>query len=60
METYRTIVGTLEGIAWLLLVCVFAALIAPMILRMAKLEPAKNRRRAAKTSRIQSSVADAS
>jgi hypothetical protein len=41
IETYRTIVGTLEGIAWLLLACIFAALIAPVILRMAKLEPPK-------------------
>ena len=39
METYRTIVGTLEGVAWLLLLCVFVALIAPVIIRMAKLGP---------------------
>jgi hypothetical protein len=41
MEVYRTIVGTIEGIAWLLLLCIFAALIAPVLLRMANLEPPK-------------------
>jgi len=39
LEIYRTIVGTLEGMAWLLLLCFFLALIAPVIVRMAKLEP---------------------
>src|SRR6202008_1074801 len=33
MEAYRTIVGTIQGIAWLLLLCIFAALIAPVIVR---------------------------
>jgi hypothetical protein len=41
MEIYRTILGTLEGIATLLLVCIFMALIAPVVVRMLKLEPAK-------------------
>jgi hypothetical protein len=41
MEIYRTILGTLEGIATLLLVCIFLALIAPVVVRMLKLEPAK-------------------
>ncbi len=39
LEIYRTIVGTLEGMAWLLLLCFFLALIAPVIVRMAKLAP---------------------
>ena len=60
METYRTIVGTLEGIAWLLLVCVFAALIAPVILRMAKLEPAKSGDEQQKPRESKGRVADAS
>ena len=41
MEIYRTILGTLEGIAMLLLVCIFLALIAPVVVRMLKLEPVK-------------------
>ncbi len=36
LEIYRTIVGTLEGMAWLLLLCFFLALIAPVIVRMAE------------------------
>lgn len=43
MEIYRTILGTLEGIATLLLVCIFLALIAPVVVRMLKLEPVKTR-----------------
>lgn len=41
MEIYRTILGTLEAIAGLLLVCIFMALIAPVVVRMLKLEPVK-------------------
>jgi hypothetical protein len=41
LEIYRTVVGTLEGIAGLLLVCIFLALIAPVVVRMLKLEPVK-------------------
>ena len=41
LEIYRTVVGTLEGIAALLLVCIFMALIAPLVVRMLKLEPVK-------------------
>ena len=41
MEIYRTIVGTLEGLVWLLLFSLFLALIAPVVVRWAKLEPVK-------------------
>jgi hypothetical protein len=41
LEIYRAVVGTLEGIAVLLLVCIFMALIAPVVVRMLKLEPVK-------------------
>ncbi|HEX4542961.1 MAG TPA: hypothetical protein VH114_07320 [Candidatus Acidoferrum sp.] len=41
LEIYRTIIGTLEGIAVLLLVCIFLALIAPVVVRMLGLEPLK-------------------
>jgi hypothetical protein len=41
LEIYRAIVGTLEAIAALLLVCIFLALIAPVVVRMLKLEPVK-------------------
>jgi len=41
MEMYRTILGTLESVAFLLLVCIFLALIAPVVVRMFKAEPAK-------------------
>jgi hypothetical protein len=43
MEIYRTVIGTLEGIALLLLVCIFLALIAPVVVRMLGLEPVKTR-----------------
>jgi hypothetical protein len=39
MQIYRTIVGTLEGMAGLLLLCIFLALIAPVVVRMLKMEP---------------------
>lgn len=42
MEIYRTILGTLEAIAALLLVCIFMALVAPVVVRMLKLEPVKD------------------
>ncbi len=41
LELYRTVMGTLEGVAGLLLLCIFLALIAPAVLRMLKIEPAK-------------------
>lgn len=41
MELYRTVMGTLEGTAGLLLICIFLALIAPAVLRMLKVEPLK-------------------
>ena len=41
LELYRTVMGTLEGVAGLLLICVFLALIAPVVVRMLKVEPAK-------------------
>jgi hypothetical protein len=41
LEIYRAVIGTLEGIAVLLLVCIFMALIAPVVVRMLKLEPVK-------------------
>jgi hypothetical protein len=41
LEIYRAVLGTLEGIAVLLLVCIFMALIAPVVVRMLKLEPVK-------------------
>ena len=42
LELYRTVMGTLEGVAGLLLLCIFLALIAPAVLRMLKVEPPKN------------------
>jgi hypothetical protein len=42
LELYRTVMGTLEGVAGLLLLCIFLALIAPAVLRMLKVEPARN------------------
>jgi hypothetical protein len=42
LEIYRAVVGTLEAIALLLLVCIFLALIAPVVVRMLKLEPVKD------------------
>ena len=42
LELYRTVMGTLEGVAGLLLLCTFLALIAPAVLRMLKVEPPKN------------------
>jgi hypothetical protein len=41
LELYRTVMGALEGVAGLLLVCIFLALIAPAVLRMLQIEPAK-------------------
>jgi len=41
LELYRTVMGALEGVAGLLLLCIFLALIAPAVLRMLKIEPAK-------------------
>ncbi len=41
MELYRTVIGTLEGIVGLLLLCIFLALIAPVVVRMLKTEPPK-------------------
>lgn len=41
LEIYRAVIGTVEGIAGLLLVCIFLALIAPVVVRMLKLEPVK-------------------
>ena len=41
LELYRTVMGTLEGVAGLLLLCIFLALIAPAVLRMLKVEPPK-------------------
>ena len=42
LELYRTVMGTLEGVAGLLLLCIFLALIAPAVLRMLNVEPPKN------------------
>lgn len=39
LEIYRTLVGTVEAIAALLLLCIFLALIAPVVVRMLRLEP---------------------
>ena len=41
MELYRTVLGTLEGIVGLLLLCIFLALIAPIIVRKFKTETPK-------------------
>ena len=41
LELYRTVIGALEGVAGLLLICIFLALIAPAVLRMLKIEPVK-------------------
>jgi len=41
LELYRTVMGALEGVAGLLLICIFLALIAPAVLRMLKIEPIK-------------------
>jgi len=41
MEMYRTILGTLESVVFLLLFCIFLALIAPVVVRMFKAEPPK-------------------
>jgi len=41
LELYRTVIGALEAVAGLLLVCVFLALIAPAVLRMLRIEPVK-------------------
>jgi hypothetical protein len=41
LEMYRTVVGTLESVVFLLLACIFLALIAPVIVRMFKADPAK-------------------
>lgn len=42
LEVYRTIIETLQGIAWLLLVFFAIALIASVIVRMAELRRSKN------------------
>jgi len=42
LELYRTVMGTLEGVAGLLLLCIFLALMAPAVLRMLKVESPKN------------------
>lgn len=42
LELYRTVMGTLEGVAGLLLLCIFLALIAPAVLPMLKVEPPKD------------------
>lgn len=39
IELYRTVMGSLQGVAGLLLICIFLALIAPAVLRMLKVEP---------------------
>ena len=39
IELYRTVLGTLESVAGLLLLCIFLTLIAPAVLRMLKVEP---------------------
>ena len=39
IELYRTVMGTLQGVAGLLLICIFLTLIAPAVLRMLKVEP---------------------
>src|SRR5215471_19017312 len=49
LELYRTVMGTLEGVAGLLLLCIFLALIAPAVLRMLKVEPPKDLGPQAKT-----------
>jgi len=41
LEVYRTIIGTLEGIAWLLLVFFIFALIAYVIIRLVELKNEK-------------------
>ena len=43
LEVYRTIIGTLEGIAWLLLVFFIFALIAYVIVRSVELKKEKNK-----------------
>ena len=43
LELYRTVIGALEGVAGLLLICIFLALIAPLVLRMLKIEPPKHK-----------------
>ena len=42
LELYRTVMGTLEGVAGLLLLCIFLALIAPAVLRLLNVQPPKN------------------
>jgi len=41
MEMYRTIIGTLEGLVLLLLICILLAFIVPAVNRMLKGEPQK-------------------
>jgi len=43
LEVYRTIIGTLEGIAWLLLVFFIFALIAYVIVRLVEIKNEKNK-----------------
>lgn len=42
LELYRTVLGTLEAVAGLLLLCIFLALIAPAVLRLLQVQPPKN------------------
>ena len=43
LEVYRTIIGTLEGIAWLLLVFFILAMIAYVIVRLVELKSQKDK-----------------
>ena len=43
LEVYRTIIGTLEGIAWLLLVFFIFAMIAYVIVRLVELKSKKDK-----------------
>ena len=43
LEVYRTIIGTLEGIAWLLLVFFIFAMIAYVIVRLVELKSQKDK-----------------
>jgi hypothetical protein len=42
LELYRTVLGALEGVAGLLLLCIFLALVAPAVLRLLRVEPPRN------------------
>lgn len=43
LEVYRTIIGTLQGIAWFLLIFFIFALIAYVIIRLVELKTEKNK-----------------